>query len=438
MRDPFAGWAEQLDNSLHNITRVFKNQFESQSDAINNKKLNAADLELLDLLDKYPGISVKDAIEHLNAPNSTMTSLLNRLEKDGILKRQIHAEDKRTFILNLTKKGQEFVQKRKAEKQYYYYYLLQQLDTDQERMEFMRLLDKIHASVNDADINEMRRIYMTNLKKEFDQFGPWLTVIKELEDVPQQFMHLKDQILDSVFAFKVPIQVARRDLKIGMPLYEKVVVLTEDKVVIMTRHEEDRIEIEEMKQSDIVYLRYVDNLLDGKLIFGSAAGEQVVGFNTVSIDVVEQVVDIIRKTYIPGNKTIDFADITEPVDVQSFLFRNLLAAEMKKENVQAIEYQPFMELSGNEDIQLQDSLFVTNGKELIVMNRVKEVKTVDDADYGYRYTFVPVERIESLTLEPDQSISGLQELALVLDGARITFEVGSDFSVDLLNKVLKL
>lgn len=438
MKDPFPKWADQLDDALHNISKVLKDQSDSLQYAVGGNRINTLDTELLDLLGRQPDISVKDAIDKLNIRNSTMTSMLNRLEDEGLIKRKIHPEDRRTYLIVLTAKGRAAVQARKAEKQHYFYFLLQQLDNDGERMEFMRLLDKIHASVNDADIEELRRIHMTNLKKEFDAYGPWLIVIKEEDEVPQQFMHLKDRILGSEYAFKVPRQEPRRELKVGMPLYDHVVVLTADQVVVMTRHEEDRIEIEEINKKDILYLRYVDNLLEGKLVFGTAAGEKVIRFNTVSVDVVEKAVDLVRKSYLAGGKKADLDAIVEPVDVQSFLFKNLLAAEMKKEKVKLIEYQPFMALSSNEDISLQDSLFLTNGDEMIAMNRVKEVKEGDDTDYGYRYTYMPVERIKSLTIEPDPAIEGLNELAFVLEDARVTFEVGVEFSVDLLNKVLKL
>jgi DNA-binding MarR family transcriptional regulator len=84
-----------------------------------------------------------DIRKALDIPHSTLTSAINRLEKRGFLKRVITQQDRRSYSLRLTKKGEQVqtehhrVDIMLADK------LLEALDTNKERVQLIRLLAKI-------------------------------------------------------------------------------------------------------------------------------------------------------------------------------------------------------------------------------------------------------------------------------------------------------
>lgn len=123
---------------------------------------------------------------------------------------------------------------------------------------------------------------------------------------------------------------------------------------------------------------------------------------------------------------------------------------MIKERVKLVGYQPFLELKkgkatiirNRKDIYdepvLQDSLFLTNGKELFVLTRVKEIKEHNEADYGYKQTYIPIGLISSVILEPDTELEHIRNLRFRVLGAEIEFKVGTEFPIESLKGLLKI
>ncbi|AYO31098.1 MarR family transcriptional regulator [Biomaibacter acetigenes] len=62
-------------------------------------------------LGKYEGINQKELAEKMNIKSSTVARLLDRMEKDGLVKRQENPEDRRVTKIRLTEKGKELREK---------------------------------------------------------------------------------------------------------------------------------------------------------------------------------------------------------------------------------------------------------------------------------------------------------------------------------------
>ena len=290
---------------------------------------------------------------------------------------------------------------------------------------------------------------MDKLKREYDRFGPWDVEIKEEDDIPQQFSDFTETIMNSVFSFKVPVNVERRNLKPGMPLYQTVTSLTEDAVIILRRAETE-IDRQEIKYRDILYLQYTTDMLSGELIFTTVKQRYALDFNPAEQGPAEKALERIREKYCDQVPRVNFSDIQEHVVVQSFLYETLLAQEMEKEDLKLVAYQPSIKLKRKRaakmrywqivsgEAGLQDSLYLTNGKELIVMSRVKDVKAEEKADYGYRYTYIPLNNIRSLILEHSETMDKIQELSIVMEDKRVVFRVDNTFSASLLKGALKI
>jgi hypothetical protein len=300
-----------------------------------------------------------------------------------------------------------------------------------------------------SEVDLDRKNDMDKLKREYDLFGPWVLEIKDEMDIPQQFGDFTETILNGIYSFKVPVNVERRNLKPGMLLYQTVTVLTEDAVIVL-QHRLEAIERQEVKYADILFLQCTTDLLFGELIFGTAQQRYIMEFSSIEYGPVETAIDRIREKYCDQVPKANLGEIQEQVVVKSFLYETLLAQEMEKEELKLVAYQPSMQLKRKRaaktrfwrivsgETGLQDSLYLTNGKELIVMSRVKDVKAEKKADYGYRYTYIPLNNIRTLLLEPHKTMERLLEFSIVMEEKRLVFRVDDTFPVDVLKSVLRI
>ncbi|NMM61713.1 MarR family transcriptional regulator [Clostridium sp. P21] len=95
-----------VDKAIHElvykmINSKFMNEYSDKA-----KKMSMLDFRALRLVSENPGKQIKDLLSILQIPNSTLTSVINRLEKRGILRRVISPEDRRSFNLEITEEGE--------------------------------------------------------------------------------------------------------------------------------------------------------------------------------------------------------------------------------------------------------------------------------------------------------------------------------------------
>ena len=82
-------------------------------------------------------------------------------------------------------------------------------------------------------------------------------------------------------------------------------------------------------------------------------------------------------------------------------------------------------------------MFLTNGRELGILTRVKEVKDEIESDYGYRHTYIPLENIKFLSMKQDEQLHQLDILRILVNDYELEVRVGENFSVDSLVKLQK-
>lgn len=290
---------------------------------------------------------------------------------------------------------------------------------------------------------------MDKLKREYDRFGPWVAEIEVEDDVPPQFSDFTETILKSDFSFKVPVFEERRNLKPGMVLYETVVSLTGD-LLIALRYNVDSIDRQEINIKGLQYFQCSTAMLLGELRLGTAKQILSIQFNPVEQKPIEKLVNRIREQYCGPDLKINLNNIIEQDQAHSFLYEVLLAKETKRENLKTVAYQPNIKLKRgivsmmrrwqvvSDDYGLQDSLFLTNGRELIVLSRVQDMKATHMSNYGYRYTYIPLSNIRTLLLEPEENAEGIYNLSVVMENARVVFKVEESFPVDVFRDTLKI
>jgi MarR family transcriptional regulator, transcriptional regulator for hemolysin len=89
---------------LHKASRQITMYLEDQT-----RELGVSPLEghVLTYLRKYAPAPVGELVRVFGVKQSTFTSLLHRLERDGLVRREPNPADRRSFLIHLTERGRE-------------------------------------------------------------------------------------------------------------------------------------------------------------------------------------------------------------------------------------------------------------------------------------------------------------------------------------------
>ena len=87
---------------LHKATRQIGLWFEQNLDEV-----ASVEGHMLSYLLPYGPCTVTELVRVFGVKHSTMTSILDRLEERGLIERQDNPEDKRSWLVGLTRKGQK-------------------------------------------------------------------------------------------------------------------------------------------------------------------------------------------------------------------------------------------------------------------------------------------------------------------------------------------
>lgn len=107
------------------------------------KRLTMIDISVLSIAATNPSIIIREIAGKLGIPNSTLTSSINRLEKQGIASRVISPRDRRSFCLELTDKGRTVQKMHTDFEKAYFQTILEKLPSREKREALMDLLETI-------------------------------------------------------------------------------------------------------------------------------------------------------------------------------------------------------------------------------------------------------------------------------------------------------
>ena len=122
---------------------------------------------------------------------------------------------------------------------------------------------------------------------EYNAFGPWAYEISEKYPLPPLFAPYFTADDKAVIKIKIPREIERRNAEPGMDLYDYVVALYEDRILVLKREDgtvlEKQIPLKEFKG-----VRIYQNLLKGGYTIFSARGSISFPFNSVSLDLFQK------------------------------------------------------------------------------------------------------------------------------------------------------
>ncbi|WP_158301453.1 MarR family winged helix-turn-helix transcriptional regulator [Methanocella paludicola] len=122
------------------LNKMRSDRLETWSDKL--KGISKMELHILLLVQAQPDIVLGEIKDRLDVPNSTLTGVIDRMEKQGLARRTISPRDRRSYGLELTEKGKEVRKEHDRILLMLASNMLDPLD-DRERTTFIRLLSKI-------------------------------------------------------------------------------------------------------------------------------------------------------------------------------------------------------------------------------------------------------------------------------------------------------
>jgi hypothetical protein len=128
---------------------------------------------------------------------------------------------------------------------------------------------------------------------EHDAFGPWILTVRTADEVPPLFRPHGAEPFTARLVLKVPRDIARRDTDPSMDLYDRLLVVRDRDLEVLTRVGTG-FEAVRIPFPDLVAVRDSVDLLDGMLTLHAADGTAVpVPYNGVSADVVADLAELL-------------------------------------------------------------------------------------------------------------------------------------------------
>ena len=137
---------EKLSEIWHRLLKIHS-ELKLEKQFPNLQGMSNAEIGILRIVSENKDIILKDINQQLQLPKSTLTNTINRLEKQGYLHRLISNRDLRSYCLELTEKGMLVQKEHCSYEKLIMTGFLQALDSDEERDELLRMLQKISVAI---------------------------------------------------------------------------------------------------------------------------------------------------------------------------------------------------------------------------------------------------------------------------------------------------
>ncbi|MDR3594979.1 MarR family transcriptional regulator [Clostridium sp.] len=135
-------------NRLWHRMLTESNYKETEAKYKNMKEISTTELAIIRIISEKEDVIIKDIIEVLNLPKSTLTSIIDRLEKRNLISRAISKRDRRSYRLELTEQGKIVQDEHIKFEEEVYGKIITSLDTYEEREEFLKFIKKIGDNIS--------------------------------------------------------------------------------------------------------------------------------------------------------------------------------------------------------------------------------------------------------------------------------------------------
>lgn len=132
---------EQLS---HQIVELYERLSSWEQDVVKSSGLSTAQMHTIEIIGHEGDVPLrmKDLAKKMGVTTGTLTVMIDRLEKQGLLQRKPHETDRRSWLIALTEKGEELF----AEHHQYHLRLTEEITatlSTEEKMQFAVVLKKL-------------------------------------------------------------------------------------------------------------------------------------------------------------------------------------------------------------------------------------------------------------------------------------------------------
>jgi DNA-binding MarR family transcriptional regulator len=134
---------EQVDRIVEAIIYLYTESRRLTKEQAARYGLTGPQLTVVKMLDELGDLSLSELSERIRAQNSTVTGIVDRMEREGLVDRKRSSEDRRVVHIRLTDKGQKLARNLSFEPFAIFRKAFQQALEPQELVQLLGLLDKL-------------------------------------------------------------------------------------------------------------------------------------------------------------------------------------------------------------------------------------------------------------------------------------------------------
>ncbi|WP_026884981.1 MarR family winged helix-turn-helix transcriptional regulator [Clostridium beijerinckii] len=112
------------------------------------KGLSDNEISIIRIISEKEEVIIRDILEILNIPKSTLTNMIDRLEKRNLISRSISKRDRRSYKLELTEEGKKAQEEHIKFEEEIYGKVMISLDTYEERENLLNIMRKIVYNIS--------------------------------------------------------------------------------------------------------------------------------------------------------------------------------------------------------------------------------------------------------------------------------------------------
>jgi MarR family transcriptional regulator, organic hydroperoxide resistance regulator len=135
-----------VDQVLEAIIYLYTESRRITKELAKRADLTGPQLTVVKLLEQIGDLSLSSLSEKIRAQNSTVTGIIDRMEREGLVTRERSTEDRRVVYIRLTAKGHELAREIPVEPMEIFRNALESL-SGQEMKDLMRIMTKVAKRV---------------------------------------------------------------------------------------------------------------------------------------------------------------------------------------------------------------------------------------------------------------------------------------------------
>jgi DNA-binding MarR family transcriptional regulator len=128
-------------------------------------KFSKSEIFTMFFLDKKKEVTMTELVEYINSPLSTATGIVDRLVKNGYVKRDRSETDRRIVVLALTEEGSQFIKNLKSLVSEYVNMVLEDLTEEEKQFMLGIVLKMLNKLQNEWSTNKPDKQNSETLKK---------------------------------------------------------------------------------------------------------------------------------------------------------------------------------------------------------------------------------------------------------------------------------